>query len=512
MKPSKPRRAKGMKFSLRHLLVLTALIAIGTAVGLAYRKNDSLHQQRDELLSLSGQLLIADEDELASTAMPRVAYEYTSWQVNVPSGQDYELRLGMGNMFDRQIPPIVGSVRIPPGRHRVTLYSGDNPDQDFRYLVYIDGEQAIEKTMGRDWIPGGWSVASGLTWPRGAKFSPDPLQLSAKNYTPRYDFGSRYYFNPQSDSYVTQKGYRLWIDQRDQTYQPASPFMEPSYDSMYRDIGLRDGLRYKTSAPPENQWTFTRPKYGTRDPVVQISAEFFGHDGASLSYPDKSFPSWQLQNDAVSNEARNRHNDSEQTTFIANLKGVSNLQNTLPPVVEMKWDVDRPDEVGLRIADTAANDRISRWRLRILDGSHHLWRELQIGDRQWIDPDHAINAASVFDKDSTNPAVSTVPIDLGDDVAEDTRIAWQSNEKLPLQILMQEQKQYVGMALYQGLPLTLVMEIPASLKPTLAAKIADQHPTLTDTGFPGGAVFTEIQIDLDATERDWIWLRAELKE
>ncbi len=32
------------------------------------------------------------------------------------------------------------------------------------------------------------------------------------------------------------------------------------------------------------------------------------------------------------------------------------------PVVELKWDASRPDEVGLRLADTPANDRIQRWR------------------------------------------------------------------------------------------------------------------------------------------------------
>lgn len=191
MNETESHRSVTLKFSLWNLLTLTTLIAVGTAVSLAYRKNRSMLQQRDELLSLSSRLQVDNEDELASSEMPMVADDFHSWNVHVPNGQDYELRLGMGAVSENGIPPIVGGVRIPAGRHRVTLHTGDSPSEEFRYVVYVDGKQAFEKKMGSAWIPGGWSSASGMGWPREPNLSPAPLQLFAKNYKPKLDFGKK---------------------------------------------------------------------------------------------------------------------------------------------------------------------------------------------------------------------------------------------------------------------------------------------------------------------------------
>lgn len=504
MSELEPRRSAKRTFSLLNLLTLTALIALGTAVGLAYRKNRAMYQQRDELLSLSSQLQVASENELASAAMPTVADDFHSWQVHVPDGRDYELRLGIGAVSEKGIPPIVGSVRLPAGRHRVTLLTADSTAEEFRYVVYVDGKQAIEKPMGSDWIPGGWSSASGMNWPSGPKLSPAPLQLSSQSYQPNVVLGNGHYFNGQSDSYVTRNGYRLWIDQPDRTWPPASPFMGFPEDPEYQGVGLRDGLRYKSSSSPPYDWTFTRPKLNTNDPVLRIAAEFFADDGTILSSQTQSFQSWQLRNDARGENALKWQADPAQSTYSAFLQAKLQSDDAPQPIVEIKWEASRPDEVGLRIANTPANDRVKRWRLRILDGTKHLWRELQIGDRM-------IKADDVIDASGTKPPDATVTLDLGDSTTSDTRLRWQTDETLPLQVLERRQKPYAGMRLYKGLPLTLGIQIPASLKPTLAVNAVEEDPSVPGNTFPGGTVFDEIQIDLDAMRHDWIWLAAKSK-
>ncbi len=504
MSESEPLRSVKPTFSLLNLLTFTALIALGTAVGLAYHKNRSMYQQRDELVSLSSRLQIANEDELASAEMPRVADDFHAWHVHVPAGQDYELRLGIGAVSEQGIPPIVGGVRIPEGRHRVTLHTADSPSEEFRYVVYVDGMQAIEKTMGSDWIPGGWSQSSGIDWPRGPKLTPAPLQLSARSYKPRIDFGSGHYFNGDSDNYVTRSGYRLWIDQSDRTWPPASPFIGFPEDTQYQGVGMRDGLRYKSSRSPPYHWTFTRPKSDTDDPVLRIAAEFLDDDGTILWSQTQSSASWQLRDDARGEHALEWQADPARSAYRAFLQAKLKSDAVLPPVVEMKWEAGRPDEVGLRIADTPASDRVRRWRLRILDGTEHLWRELQIGDRM-------ITADQVIGDRGTEPSGATVSLDLGDSTTVDTRLRWQTDETLPLQVLERKQKPYAGMGLYNGLPLTLGVQIPASLNPTLAVNLVEEDPSVPGKTFPGGAVFDEIRIDLDATSRDWIWLEAKSK-
>jgi hypothetical protein len=504
------RRSPGLKFSLIHLLILTALIAIGIAVGLAYRKNQTLTTQRDTLLALSSRLQIDNEDELAMAAMPAVANDFNSWQVHVPAGRVYELRLGMGEVSQNGIPPLVASVPISAGQHRVTLFTGDSPSEEFRYLIYVDGEQVMEHAMGSDWMPNGWSSASGIDWPREAKGAQTPMQLAGQSYDPKITSETGDYFNGQSDRYVTRSGYRLWIDQHDSTYQPASPFMGFTEDPQYQGVGLRDGLRYTQSFGLRHQWTIARPKLATVEPMLRMEVEFFLSDGSVLS--GQKFQSWQLRNAASGKDPLQWQQEPAQTTYTAFLHADSTSDDALQPVVELKWDTNRPDEVALRLADTPANDRISRWRLRILDGRQHLWRKLQLGAGSWITPDDAIKTGEVVHESSEKTPSTKVTLDLGEESTTDVQLQWQTNETLPLQIVQRKDKRYAGLKFYSGLPVTTGIQIPAALKPTLAVEVVNQHPITPETAFPGGPVFDQIELELESNAPEWIWLKAKSSE
>lgn len=491
------------RFSISGLLALTALIALGTAVGLAYRKNQSLVQERDALLAISSHLQVEDDAKLALSKMPSVADDFHSWHVHVPDGKDYELRLGIGTVFEHGMPPVVSGVPISAGKHRITLQQGDSPSEEFRYVVYIDGKQVIEKIMGSDWLPGGWASASGLSGPRAPNVAPNALHLSGRSYKPRRDFGDRRHFNGQSDEYVTRNGFRLWIDESDATIQPGSPFMGFAHDSRYQGIGLRDGLRFKPSSTPPYQWAFTRPSLETVLPVLRVTAEFFAHDGSHLSNLTQRFRSWQLRDAALGEQPLNWQLSPPQSVYSAFLYAKSDAGETLQPVVEMQWDTERPDEVGLKLADTPANAQLSHWRLRILEGKRHLWRTLQVGEQ-------TIGAHQAGDQDETEPPSAWVSLDLGTN-EDDTHLQWYTDETEPLQILERTRQEYGGMGLYKGLPLTLGIQIPKSMNPALSVKIARKNPIDPDRDFPGGAVFDEIQLNLEAGH-DWIWLQAKPQE
>lgn len=490
-----------------NLLALTALIAIGTAAGIAYQKNRTMVRYREDLLGLSSRLSVDQDDILASAQMPRVADDFHSWKVHVPSGQNYELRLGVGEVSERGIPPILDRVPISGGRHRVTLQLCDSSDKEFLYVVYVDGKRVLEKTMGSEWMPNGWSTASSINWPRDLRRSPAPLPLSGRRYKPRLDFGkgSGHYFNGDGDNYVTLKGYRLWIDQADRKYEPASPFIGFADDPDYLGIGLRDGLRYKSTGNRPYDWHFTRPSLDTDDPVLRIAAEFFARDGSILSSQTPSFQSWQLQSDPDRDAPLSWTLGHKSSTYTAFLKAKSRSNApSLSPVIEMKWDADRPDEVGLRLADFPENRQLDRWRLRILGGKSHLWREITIGERTLNAPDFSAQ----HDADRTEAANE---LDLEIEPTEDARLCWQTNEPLPLQILERKDVSYAAMQLYQGLPPTFGIEIPATLKPTMTATVLEERPNDSGQAFPGGSVFSEIAIELRTVEPDWIWFKVEPK-
>ncbi len=512
MSEGEPRRATRSKFSILHLLTFTALIAVAIALALSIRKNRELIQQQAALRTLSTRLQIDSEDELASSAMPNIASRFQSWQVYVPESQAYELKLGLGAMSYASIPPVLAKVQVPAGKHRVTLFSGDSPSSEFRYVVYLDGEQVIEEVMGSDWIAGGWSSSRGVSWPSETHLIPAPHQLAAQTYEPTRDVGRGNYFNEQSDSYVTRLGYRLWIDRRDRTYPPASPFVGFASHTQSLGVGLGDGIRLKLASSSPYLWHFTRPQFGTIDPVLQMEAEFIADDGSVLSSQSETFQSWKIRNAATGEELLQRPSDSSQTTQTAFVHATAKADDSLQPVVEMKWDVAKPDQVGLRLADTPANDRIAQWRLRIVDGSNHLWRELRIGDDPWITPDGITSEELVESSGQTSRRTAEFKVGESDESTAEVRIQWQTNETLPLQIVGRKDSRYAGMRLYEGLPVMLGVEIPAALEPTLAVDILDQQPSAPATKFPGGPVFDAIQIELEATEHEWVWLSLKAKQ
>lgn len=502
MNDPKTRRSFTPRFSIANLLTLTLLIALATACGLAYQKNRKMVQQCNELQALSSRLYMTDDNELASSEMPRVADDFRSWNVHIPDGKEYHLRLGIGTVSENGVPPTAASVPIAAGTHRVTLYLGDSSDEAFHYTVYIDGNLAIDKTMGNDWIQGGWSSASSLSWPRQAVFSQSALQLAGRSYEPKADFGTGHYFNSQSDDNVTRKGFRLWLDEPNREYPTASPFLGFANDPSYLGIGLRDGLRYKPNSRSSYEWTFIRPSLRTNEPVLRISAEFFASDGTTLSNQTQSFQSWQLRNDAVAEDSLNWQADPGQSVYSAFLQAEVESEKTLQPVVELKWNADRPDEIGLRLADAPANDRIGTWRLRILDGTKHLWRELRFSEK-------TISANQAVDSGMAKPSGLRSTLNLEAFATGSARIQWRTDQTLPLQILERRQKEYTGLGLYKGLPLTFGLHIPATLNPNLSATVVTEVPGVPDAPLPGGAVFDEIQIELDADTRDWVWLRTQ---
>lgn len=486
-----------LKFSLIHLIVLTALIAMGIAVGVARKRNYVLRQERKQLLSISSRLIIDNEDKLTSASMPRVADDFYSWQVHIPGVQDYELRLGMGNISERGVPPIVGRVKVSSGQHRVTLQTKDSPSEKFHYVVYVDGEQVISVTMGEDWIPGGWSSSRSINWPHRPALSPLPLQLAAQSYRARPDFGKRNYFNGNSDNYVTRLGYRLWFDPADRTYQPPSLLMAPPLDPLHLGIGLRDGLRYKMTNGPPYHWTFTRPSLGTNEPMLRIAAEFFDGEKLVLSDQTPSFGSWQIRDADSGLATRHWEDGSTKETLTAFLHATLGPKAEYQPVVELKWDAGRPDEVGLRLADTPANDRITQWRLRILGGLEHLWREIEINQ-------HSMTIEELMSGASTETQENMIPMKISGESANEILLRWQTNETFPLQIVQRTKKQYASLPLNRGLPSSFGLKLPRSITKDVSVQTSNRQPNRS-VPLPGGPVVQQLSIELKRGNGEWVW-------
>jgi hypothetical protein len=244
--------------------------------------------------------------------------------------------------------------------------------------------------------------------------------------------------------------------------------------------------------------------------VLQLDADFIKTDGTVLSSKNSSLQVWQVCNAATGTDPFQWHDDPSQVSHTAYLHALSTSDDDLQPVVEMKWEFDKPDEIGFRLADTPANEQIKRWQLRFQNGRLHLWRELKTNGSGWITPDQSIDESKTLGQVSEQSSIREVILDFGDNPTTKT-LQWQTNENFPLQILEREDPRYSGMGLYRGLLPTMSILIPATMKPTLAVDLADQHTTLQDTAMPGGPIFNEIRIELEASPHDWSWLSVKPK-
>ena len=494
-----------LTFSLQNLLMLTVFIAVVMAIGIANQRNSSL-RRRLEILGLlssdSGRLDVTDINELAAAEQIKFAPNIHTWLVHVPEGREHKICFGIGDVFFESIPLPFDSVSIPSGKHRVTLVRGDSVGDEFRYTVYVDGVQVIEKAMGNQWMPEHWYSTNNLVWPRGHSLSPTPLNLLSQTYNPQTEFEPLHYTTYQIENYVTRKGFRLWIDLAERIYTTNSPFIGFIPDESYNGIGLRDGLRYLERSV-SHVWAFTLPASGTWESILQIEPVFYASDGQFISAKDPSFIEWQLSDNAESVKPVDSLRDRNISSLSVFLHATAKTGQISRPVIELKWDVSRLDEIGLRLADTLSNKSIERWGLRVKDGTEHLWREIQLAERT-ITAEDVIQSNNGMSKDDS----ILIPFDSID---ERLLLRWQTNERLPVGSLKWSDKQYDGYEFYQGRPQMFGLDIPSDWAPKLAVRIINESPMKPGDPFPGGAIYNEIQLDFSTADRDWLWLKVKPK-
>ncbi len=200
-----------------------------------------------------------------------------------------------------------------------------------------------------------------------------------------------------------------------------------------------------------------------------------------------------------------------QGSRTAFLHASSKLENDLQPVVEMKWELGKPDEIGFRLADSPANQTIKRWQLHFRYGSEHLWRELRINNGRWITPDQLIQENKSQEQVREKPASQEFTLDFGNSPTTKV-LQWQTNETVPLQILERDNPSYVGMGLYPGLLPMMSLGIPAILNPSLAVDISDQHRAIPGQSCRAAPSSKKSELSSTHPRTKWIWLSVQMKQ
>ncbi len=483
--------------------MLTAIVAAWTSAVVSRQKLSPLEAQRDTLARMTTRLESGD----LIKPLPQVASDFNSYNVYIPEGKPRELRFFCGGVSQAGLPPEFESAPLSSGIHQIVFREQDGRNEGYRFRAYVDGELVLDKSMGQDWMPLGWTQASSLNM---RETSPSCLPLIGKQYLPLVIYEKYNYFNGSQDQWATWLGYQLWIDDVGRTPEPINDFVGLFDRSYEQSIGLRNGPRISNpSWTPSIGLEFNHPAARCYASFLTIVPEFIVN-GAVLTSAKTNGPSaWKLSRSPDQIEELKWDYGSNIQTRSVFLHATATLAGKISPVIELQWTKDRPNDVGLRLPAVAANAQVKRWRLRSIEGVKHLWRMIEHGN-QSIDI-RKFNGSADTDSETTNAATNQVAIPFDSLDQRPQSLKWRTDIPLPLQIHQRtsaDSEALKDINVYKGLPFQFEYEVPTSAAPKAWA-ISQDNDSFFKTPIPGGRVIDEVVIELNANDPSWTWLRLE---
>jgi hypothetical protein len=204
---SQPQRTRWLRFNLRLLLLLTAVIAVWTAVVTNYLAIRPLSRKVQELHPFAGELLVEDPAQAAVNLKSRLLGE-EEWDIYLPPGY-YKIVLATQNIDRTGLAPSDLYAPLQGGKFNLVL-TQRRSSEGWELRVTKDGEQIL------GWIePSEWSEFASFLHEeellRTGQHNPSkPLVLLRRKF---------HLINPQSGQSVTTTapagpgpGVQLWIE------------------------------------------------------------------------------------------------------------------------------------------------------------------------------------------------------------------------------------------------------------------------------------------------------------
>lgn len=147
--PAKAAKRRRWQWNLKTLLLLMAVIATWTAYVRTTHLNQRLRGEVDDLRELAGELVVTDPNQFAIVNTPEQWFGDNRWEVYLPPGAQYVLKLGERELDSAGLPGVTQSVRLSPGRRQVQLEQVQRDDHS-EVNVEVDGRVVITAREPRD--------------------------------------------------------------------------------------------------------------------------------------------------------------------------------------------------------------------------------------------------------------------------------------------------------------------------------------------------------------------------
>lgn len=147
MSDDTPLRRKGSRFSLRTLLLLTAIIALSVTVAMQYRELRPLRKEVARLRNEVGELNVEDPAKLHAIRVETDSELEWKWRIWIPENASYRLRADGGLVPAEGFPTGGGTMYLrEPGEH-VIRYAIRRDPRDGRWNGSLHGPTG---SVGKD--------------------------------------------------------------------------------------------------------------------------------------------------------------------------------------------------------------------------------------------------------------------------------------------------------------------------------------------------------------------------
>ena len=143
------RDSRRLRFSIFTILIAVACCAIWIANSSLTREKVRLESQLRRIAETFDGLIVIHPDRLAAVQRQPFRDERI-WDVYIPPGHEFDLRLATEQIHDEGLPPNFETVSLPPGRHEIELRRADPPGRT-ELQILVDGRTVISISEDANW-------------------------------------------------------------------------------------------------------------------------------------------------------------------------------------------------------------------------------------------------------------------------------------------------------------------------------------------------------------------------
>ena len=390
-------------FSLLNLMALATIVAVWLPWWIGRDEPERLQTEIDLMNQSRSLLTVNDPSQFESIRLPSFGSDIETWRFHVPDDMKIEACLAIEGIHNLALPEEFKRFLLPSGQHELSLRVCNHHEKGFNFEVHLDGRLELKTERPVEWFDaGGWSSSGGPGLVSAFNDLGKPLIIKKLVYSSaiRTKNSGRIYLT--SDSASSSKGCCLWLQPVGHVSESAPDWIDETTHLYPKQLGLREGVRLRGQNGSGPGLQIHHPHCLTNQaPVVTFLMEFKSDEAdLSLNTLDQSSGTWKFSGspNRFVQPKLGAENQRQHSFFLIHEINEEKLSTAKPPVpiVEILFDMDHPDDLGLRLVPPDQGLAVDRWKIRTVHQLGQYWQTLITKETPW----NAIDDPGTLDLES----------------------------------------------------------------------------------------------------------------